>query len=263
MDNRKARRLKRRIQVRFWKQDDSIVKSGFTYNVSLTGMFVCTNSPFKPKTRITIEIGKEGGKLELQGVVRHAARVDPVLHKVKPSGMGVRLLKTEELMAAVLGLEDETSAGDEEQETLAGDEEQETLAGDEEQEQEQEKEEKLEEEEAIRTEAVEDQNAATIYTMNFVSPRELATTFERDLKFGGIFVPTLDLPEGDDVVIEFLFDWDDFTRVQIPALVVKRFDAAEGTAAGEKVTGIGVAFSDPEGAIMEFLDIVEALKRQQ
>ena len=243
MDNRKARRLKRRIQVRFWKQDDSIVKSGFTYNVSLTGMFVCTNSPFKPKTRITIEIGKEGSKLELQGVVRHAARVDPVLHKVKPSGMGVRLLKTEELMAAVLGLENETSAGDEEQE--------------------QDQEEKLEEEEAIRTEAVEDQEAATIYSMNFVSPRELATTFERDLKFGGIFVPTLNLPEGDDVVIEFLFDWDDFTRVRIPAHVVKRFDAAEGTAAGEKVTGIGVAFSDPEGAIMEFLDIVEAQKRQQ
>jgi Tfp pilus assembly protein PilZ len=240
MDNRKARRLKRRIRVKFWRLDGPVEKSGFTYNVSLTGMFICTNSPFKPKTRIVIQIGKEDNKIEIQGVVRHAARVDPLLQKIKPSGMGVRLLRTEELMAVVLGHERDMSAEKE-------DEENETAL----------------QEEVAQTEAVEDQEAATIYRMNFVSPRELATSFERDLKFGGIFVPVLDLPEGDDVVIEFLFDWDDQARVQIPAHVVKRFEAAEGTTAGERVTGIGAAFSDPEGAIAEFLNVIEPPNKEQ
>jgi len=235
MENRNSRRLKRRIQVKFWKLNEPVEKSGFTYNVSLTGMFICTNSPFKPKTRIVIQIGKEDNKIEIQGVVRHAARVDPLLQKIKPSGMGVRLLRTEELMAVVLGLERDKSAETEEDDQEAA-----------------------QQEEDVQTEAVEDQEAATLYAMNFVSPTELATSFERDLKFGGIFVPTLNLPEGDDVVIEFLFDWNDNARVRIPAQVVKRFEAAEGTARGEKVTGIGVAFSDPEGAIAEFLDIVES-----
>ena len=114
-----------------------------------------------------------------------------------------------------------------------------------------------------RAEAVEDEPAAPVYSMNFVSPTELATSFERDLKFGGIFVPTINLPEEEEVVVEFLFDWSDEARVCIPAYVVKRFEAAEGTAMGEKVSGIGVAFSDPEGAIAEFLDIIESPELEQ
>ena len=243
MDKRRNRRLKRRIQVRFWKLDDPVPKSGFTYNVSLTGMFICTNSPFKPKTRIVVEVGREGNKIELHGLVRHSARVDPILQKVKPSGMGVRLLRTEEMMAAVLGLDDETPGESEDQEQ----EVEETAVA--------------EEEEVEQTEAVADEAAASVYHMNFVSPNELATSFERDLKFGGIFVPTSNLPEGDDVVVEFLFDWTDTARVRIPAVVVKRFEAAEGTAMGEKVTGIGVAFTDPEGAISEFLAVIETPTR--
>ncbi len=235
MDKRKNTRLKRRIQVRFWKPDEKVAKSGFTYNVSLTGMFICTNSPLKPGSRVIVEVGKEGNKIELHGQVRHAARVDPLLQKLKPSGMGVRLLRTEEMMAAVLGLDREMS--DELEENG---------------------EETAQEEETTQTEAEEDEKAVPVYSMNFVSPTELATSFERDLKFGGIFVSTESPPEEDEVVVEFLFDWSDEARVCIPAFVVKRFEAAEGTAMGEKVTGIGVAFSDPEGAIAEFLDIIES-----
>jgi Tfp pilus assembly protein PilZ len=221
-------------------------KSGFTYNVSLTGMFICTSSPLKPGSRIIVEVGKEGKKIELHGQVRHAARVDPLLQKLKPSGMGVRLLKTEEMMAAVLGLDADSPDEPEEKDQQEVQEEAEAQG-----------------EETVQAEAVEDEQAAPVYSMNFVSPTELATSFERDLKFGGIFVPTVSLPEEEEVVVEFLFDWSDEARVCIPAYVVKRFEAAEGTAMGEKVTGIGVAFSDPEGAIAEFLDIIESPRLEQ
>jgi len=246
MDKRQDKRLKRRFQVRFYKLDDPVPKSGFTYNISLTGMFICTNSPFKPGTQIVIEVGREGRKVELHGRVMHASRVDPVLQKVKPSGMGVRLLRTEEMMAAVLGL----NAASEEEEAV----EDETVT---------ELEDAEEPDAEEESEAAEQEEPPALYYMNFVSPRELATSFERDLKFGGIFVPTSRIPDKNEVMIEFLFDWNDVARVRVPAHVVKRFEAAEGSAVGEHVAGIGVAFDDPEGVIEEFLDIVESTATQQ
>lgn len=244
MDKRKNRRLKRRIQVRFWRFDDPTPRSGFTFNISITGMFICTNQPFKPGSRIVVEVGRDGKRIELHGLVRHAARVDPLLQKIRPSGMGVRLLRTEEMMAAVLGLDerDPEEIGNEEENVA---------------------EEAQEQEDSSPGEEAEGDPDPSVYHLNFVSPTELATSFERDLKFGGIFVPTSNLPDGDEVVIEFLFDWTDLSRIRIPAHVVKRFEAAEGTAMGEKVSGIGVAFSDPEGAMAEFLTVIETPSIEQ
>lgn len=244
MDKRKNRRLKRRIQVRFWRFDDPNPRSGFTFNISITGMFICTNQPFKPGSRIVVEVGRDGRKVELHGLVRHAARVDPLLQKIRPSGMGVRLLRTEEMMAAVLGLDEQVEEEPESEEEIVAEEDQ-------------------QQEDSNPNELAEGDLDPAVYHMNFVSPTELATSFERDLKFGGIFVPTSNLPDEDEVVIEFLFDWTDVSRIRVPAHVVKRFEAAEGTAMGEKVSGIGVAFSDPEGAMAEFLTVIDTPAAEQ
>ena len=158
--------------------------------------------------------------------------------------MGVRLLRTEEMMAAVLGLDERDPEEIENEEENVVEEDQ-------------------EQEDAIPGEEAEGDPDPTVYHLNFVSPTELATSFDRDLKFGGIFVPTSNLPDGDEVVIEFLFDWTDLSRIRIPAHVVKRFEAAEGTAMGEKVSGIGVAFSDPEGAMAEFLTVIDTPSIEQ
>ena len=87
MDKRKVPRFKRRIQLRFWSLDDRNPRKGFTHNVSVAGMFIASTAPFKPGTRIFVEVPSGSEKLVLQAVVRYAARVDPVLQKVKPSGM--------------------------------------------------------------------------------------------------------------------------------------------------------------------------------
>ena len=97
MDKRKTPRFKRRIQLRFWSLDDRNPRKGFTHNVSVAGMFVASSAPFKPGTRIFVEIPTTTEKLVLQAEVRYAARVDPMLQKVKPSGMGIRFLTVEEL----------------------------------------------------------------------------------------------------------------------------------------------------------------------
>lgn len=236
MQKRIAQRFKRRLQLRFWSLEDKTPRGGFTQDVSVTGMFICTGSPFSSGTRIVIEVPLDSEKVVLHGEVRHARRVDPVLRMVKISGMGVRLLKVEELMLEVLRLKKALQEEAEEDEA--------TL-------------EAAEQEEAERT-----AEELTVFPMYFDSPHDLANTFTRDVKHGGLFVATPEPAEKDEtVILEFLFDWAPENRLSIQAQVVKTFVAAEGSATGEQVTGMGVAFSEPAEVIAQFRQIVAGLNK--
>lgn len=235
MDNRKAPRYKRRIQLRFWSQDDRNPRKGFTQNVSVMGMFVSTNAPYKPGTRVFLEIPSGQEKLVLQAEVRYSARVDPALHKIKPSGMGVRLLKVQEVMAEVLKLK---SAAIEE----------------------------VEEPEATSEVAAEEGPGleGEVYPITFNTPHDLANSYERDIKYGGLFVASTEPAEKDEkVILEFRFGWDHDQIVQVQAQVVKKFASAEGSTAGEAVSGMGVAFSDPAEVMTRFSDVFSALAQAQ
>lgn len=231
MDKRKTPRYKRRIQLRFWSLDDRNPRKGFTHNVSVSGMFIASNAPFKPGTRVFVEIPTSTEKLVLQAEVRNAARVDPMLQKVKPSGMGIRFLTVEELMAELLKLK--KSPASEEKEEKSGEETE------------------VEEREELQ---------GQILTVTFATPHDLATSYERDIKYGGLFVPTRDsVEEEDKVVVEFKFDWDAGLAVRVQASVIKKFAAAEGSATGEAVTGVGVAFSDPTSVTTQFSKVMSSL----
>lgn len=230
MDKRKTPRYKRRIQLRFWSVDDRNPRKGFTHNVSVAGMFIATTSPFKPGTRIFVEIPTTVEKLVLQAEVRTAARVDPMLQKVKPSGMGIQLLTVEELMAELLKLK--KSPIDEE---IAPEEEE--------------------------VEAEESQELqGPVLGVDFATPHDLANSYERDIKYGGLFIPTAELVEEEDpVVVEFRFDWDESSAIRVQASVIKKFAAAEGSASGEAVSGVGVAFSDPTSVTTQFSNVMSGL----
>ena len=192
-------------------------------------LFIASSAPFKPGTRIFVEIPSSSEKLILQAEVRYSARVDPRLHKVKPSGMGIRLLTVAELMADLLKLKKQPT---DEVEKTGGD-----------------------------AETADSQELqGPVLTVTFASPRDLAITYERDIKHGGLFVPTADSVEEDDkVVVEFRFDWDAGLAVQVQASVIKKFAAAEGSASGETVSGVGVAFSDPTSVVTQFSNVMLGL----
>lgn len=231
MERRKGPRYKRRIQIDFWSEDDRSPRKGFTQNISLNGLFVTTNAPFKPGTRVFLEIPSGNEQLLLRGEVRYSARVDPALHKVKSSGMGVRLLPVEELMAELLKLK-QTAV-----ETISSS-----------------KEIDLAEPEP------EPKPTGPVFSVTYQTPRDLAGSYERDIKYGGLFVPAKDPATKDEkVVIEFRFSWDDLRTVQVEATVVKKFAAAEGSVAGEAVSGMGVAFVDPKDVIRQFERIFATL----
>lgn len=231
MERRKGPRFKRRIQIDFWSEDDRNPRKGFTQNISLNGLFVTTNAPFKPGTRVFLEIPSGNDQLLLRGEVRYSARVDPALQKVKSSGMGVRLLPVEDLMAELLKLK-QTAV-----ETVPS----------------------SKEIDLAETES-EPEPKGPLFPVTFQTQRDLASSYERDIRYGGLFVPAKEPAIKDEtVVIEFRFGWDDLRTVRVAATVVKKFAAAEGSTAGETVSGMGVAFVEPKQVIRQFEQIFATL----
>ncbi len=93
---RKQKRNPHRINVRFNKKGDEEAAVGYTKNISPGGLFIGTNRPLPPGTEIVVEI-KEGKEMRQRpAVVVHAARVSPLLARVRTSGMGVRYLYLDE-----------------------------------------------------------------------------------------------------------------------------------------------------------------------
>ena len=101
---RRAVRRSRRLQVHFWRQGDAAAYIGYTTNISLTGMFIATNSPVSSGSRVRIEvIDRDRGRgFMVEGVVAHARKSPPELARLNQSGMGIRFLTVEELVRELI-----------------------------------------------------------------------------------------------------------------------------------------------------------------
>jgi hypothetical protein len=102
MTRRRAARRARRVQVHFWKRGEPTTYVGHTTNISMTGMFVATNSPMPQGTRIRIEVLDQNRGFMVEGVVAHARRIRGDLARLQQSGMGVRFLSVEELVRELI-----------------------------------------------------------------------------------------------------------------------------------------------------------------
>jgi Tfp pilus assembly protein PilZ len=99
---RRAVRRPRRVQVHFWRRGDPAAYTGYTTNISLTGMFIATNSPVPSGTRIRVEVIDRDRGFTVEGVVAHARKMQPELARLNQSGMGVRFLSVEELVRELI-----------------------------------------------------------------------------------------------------------------------------------------------------------------
>lgn len=233
MDKRKVPRYKKRIALRFWGVDDKNPRKGFTQNVSVIGMFVSTATPFRPGNRVFLEVPSGQDKLVLQAEVRYSARVDPALQRVMPSGMGVRLLRVDEIMSELLKLKASGVEVIEEPRPIG----------------------------AV-TPAKPVEPEGPVFPITYKTHHDLTMSYERDIKFGGLFIASAEPAEQNDkVTIEFRFAWDDAQVVQVEAFVVKKFASAEGSVMGESVSGMGVAFSDPAEVMSQFKNVFSALEQ--
>ena len=86
-EKRKIKRAKRRVMVRFGTRTPD--KTAFTKNVSETGMFLQTNTVFKPGTTLQIQAEFPDQTFSMWARVVWAKKVPPQLAHILGSGMGV------------------------------------------------------------------------------------------------------------------------------------------------------------------------------
>jgi hypothetical protein len=110
MSNRVSPRRPRRVQVQFWKRDEPHPFPGYTTNISMTGMFIATRSPYPPGTRLRIEVLEGDRGFVIEGAVVHARKVRGEMMRLTTPGMGIRFLTVEELVRELIpvghGIED-------------------------------------------------------------------------------------------------------------------------------------------------------------
>ncbi len=241
MERRREPRFARRLQVHFWKHGDDTVYSGFTANISTTGMFIGTASPVKPGSRVRIEVIDEAHGFAVEGVVAHAARVSPLLQKLKTSGMGVRFLPVSELVATLVPPsrprrgEKETGSGS--QEAARGGE----GAGPE-----------------PSAPPAEPGAAADTYPVRFSSLPSFLAILKRDIENGGVFVPTTrSAGLHSRVTIELHIPAPIDRVVRAGATVVDLVEALEEEGSAENLlAGMAVEFREPDRVIARLHSLI-------
>lgn len=101
-ERRRTPRHLRRIPVSFRAQGGETSTSGMTANLSLSGVFIAAPKVYPRGTRLRLELKRDGGPVVIEGVVAHSHRVPVELRALGTSGMGVRFLPPEDLVAPLL-----------------------------------------------------------------------------------------------------------------------------------------------------------------
>jgi Tfp pilus assembly protein PilZ len=86
----RAERQELRVPVSFWAfGQDSVPHTGYTTDVSATGVFIATNSPLAPETVILIRIEDHERQLVVSGVIARVVKALAALQSGRHSGMGI------------------------------------------------------------------------------------------------------------------------------------------------------------------------------
>lgn len=102
MTRRISPRRPRRVQVQFWKRDEPHAYPGYTTNISMTGMFIATRSPYPPGTRLRVEVLEGERGFVIEGMVAHARKIRGELMRLSTPGMGVRFMSVDELIRELI-----------------------------------------------------------------------------------------------------------------------------------------------------------------
>lgn len=255
MNRRQSVRHPRRVQVAFWKPGESGHSySGYTTNMSVTGMFIGTNTPLARGSRLRIEVLDPQRGFLVEAVVTHSIKAPQQLQAVRQSGMGVRLLKVEELIANFL------EGGIRQQQAMTSQGQMGGVAsamG------------PTENEPAGAAPAVtapanapsaKSAMAATtpssaspvvsrgfeapeepLFQLHFTAPEQFLVTFRREMQNGGLFVPAPEpAPVKSRVMVELHLPRADMAPLVLPAVVTHCYSAH----LNHGVAGMAVEFED-------------------
>jgi hypothetical protein len=214
MPNRISPRRARRVQVQFWKRGEPHAHPGYTTNISLTGMFIGTNSPLPPGTRLRVEVLEGNRGFMVEGVVAHARKVRGEMMRLSQPGMGVRFLSVEdlvrELVPAGYGQDDLPPPPAE----------------------------PLPAPELPREEG-------GTFAIHFLNPGEFLEVYRRDIVNGGLFVSTRFPGRLQETVnVELHPPFPNARPVLVRARVVQRFEPSGDSLGPNLLAGMGVELLD-------------------
>ena len=99
-----------------------------------------------------------------------------------------------------------------------------------------------------------DNDDRLVYPLYFATPEELEEVYERDIKNGGLFVPTVRPPAIDqEVTVELHLPRDRSAVTTFVAKVVHRIASGPDT-------GMGIAFSEPQDVVKRLGAIVDEMR---
>jgi Tfp pilus assembly protein PilZ len=235
MEKRRKKRFARRIQVKYWPEGEEHERKGYTTNVSTIGVFIASNAPVPPGTRMRIEFLGPAGFI-VESKVAHSARVSASLQSIRSSGMGIRFLLPSELVRELL-----PAGGEGENEDVAASHASEpgydrfySLTA--------------EELGSGPKKRAAGASGAPVYTVGFRNVAYLLDALETEMTFGGVFVPT-DSPATlhEPVRIALALPAPIKRTVHASATVVQ----VVGPSPDGGMGGMGVAFNDTQLVVAE------------
>jgi hypothetical protein len=91
-EKRYEKRLRKRLPLKFGT--DGMLRIGFTEDLSDDGFFIRTVNVLAPNTKVLVELALPGNEaITLEGTVRWARKVPPLLLQKAKGGIGIRITR--------------------------------------------------------------------------------------------------------------------------------------------------------------------------
>ena len=220
----RAPRSQRRLRVSY-RRHAQLEREyvGYTTNISASGMFLATRFSLPRGSRLRVEVSSGDSSFIAEAVVARVVRTMPMLQGVPGapvSGMGLRFLKPQELIAELIP-EIGSTPNEERKPSAEG-----------------------------------------VYQVRFADREQLIGTYERDIKVGGLFVPT-DHPGqlGERVTIQLIVNDSRIPPYRLHARVVQRFDpiaaGAQNAAENNILAGMGVVIEELATVQQQLMRLLE------
>lgn len=244
MERRRDRRWPRQLDAKFWRPNEKPHRAVAT-NISLSGIFLRTSSVLPSGTRVRLEVFHQRVGASFEAVVVRALKTPSHLQMVRPSGMGLRFLLPSELVTELLPTVALNRAKEEipKPPPPAAEPPSPAAAGDDQQ---------VKPAPPRGPTVVKNlQLDRKVFRVSYANAEQFRQVFERDIKTGGIFVPTPEPAELDKVVqIEVCLESG--PRVKVDARVVHSLPPTpDADDSGNLLVGMGVQFTDASRAVEE------------
>lgn len=256
MERRKDKRWPRQLDAKFGKPNEKPHHAVAT-NISLGGAFLRTPSVLPSGTRLRVEIVHSQYGFVVEAVVVRAIKTPSHLQQVRPSGMGLRFFSPAELVEAMLPSMAATSTRVDQPAEVIQETAESSDGGPQ----------GLQ----VGTPVVKEALDFTVTTEQYRRPEiprldlerpvfaisyrdleQMKQVFDRDIKTGGIFVPSPN-PEPLDAIVQVEVGIVGERPVRVDARVVHCLKPGlEKEEAPNMLVGMGVQFTDPARAIMLF-----------